>query len=347
MIKMPKLSSPEFFRGSLIRFFVMLTIGLFMLGNQAQANAWDEYKARFVNADGAVVDNANHMIHSESQGYGLMFALAYNDKDMFGKILNFAETNMKNPDNGLYYWAYYQNQDPHCPDKNNASDGDLFIAWALIKAGRAWNERSYLKRAEQILTALQNTVMTKFADLQVMLPGETGFYYNTSVIINPSYLICPALRDVADYTHIKVWKELAQDTQTLLKQFYERAEVKVKLPPDWIELDASGKMAPAAQWPSRSSYDAIRVPIYLYWLDPQNENLKPWRDWFSQFEDGRNPAWVNIATGDTADYMLPPGLVAVRDLTLGRLQSEPVIDDKDDYYNASLKLLCFLARARF
>ena len=38
------------------------------------------------------------------------------------------------------------------------------------------------------------------------------------------------------------------------------------------------------------------------------------------------------------------GLLAVRDLTLGEPQEAPQIDDKDDYYSASLKLLVWLAK---
>lgn len=38
------------------------------------------------------------------------------------------------------------------------------------------------------------------------------------------------------------------------------------------------------------------------------------------------------------------GLLAVRDLTLGEPHEAPQIDDKDDYYSASLKQLVWLAK---
>src|SRR5690606_30163962 len=100
---------------------------------------------------------------------------------------------------------------------------------------------------------------------------------------------------------------------------------------------------PAKAWPPRMSYDAIRIPLYVHWFNPQSPQLTPWRSWFGQFSREQTPAWVNVTTNDYAPYMMEGGLLAVRDLTMGQAMSEPEITAKDDYYSASLKMLVWVA----
>jgi endoglucanase len=102
-------------------------------------------------------------------------------------------------------------------------------------------------------------------------------------------------------------------------------------------------MLPAKEWPPRMSFDAIRIPLYLSGpirkapccavegLDAELPRLQ-------------TPAWINVSTNEVAPWYMAGGLLAVRDLTLGEPQEAPQIDDKDDYYSASLKLLVWLAK---
>ncbi|MGN0909062.1 MAG: glycosyl hydrolase family 8 [Succinivibrio sp.] len=315
--------------------------------SQAHAGAWDDYKAMYVKDNGAVVDTYNHnMSHSEGQSYGLLFALAYNDRDAFEKILAFAEGTLRNPENGLHYWAYKPEEADPTADKNNASDGDLMMAWALLKAGRAWSVKEYTSLGEEIAKSVADHCTVDFAGYKLLLPGTDGFYRNSSVIVNPSYLILPALRDIAAQTHAKVYEDLYNDGKRLLEAI-SKSGLKVNVVPDWVEIDAQGNIAPASDWPARSSYDAIRVPLYVAWDDPESPLLNVWRGWFGRYNDTNTPAWVNVTTGEVANYPQPEGLRAVRALALDMMLPEPAITDKDDYYNASLKILAFLASKRF
>ncbi|MBQ9274824.1 MAG: hypothetical protein IJ228_08425 [Succinivibrio sp.] len=312
----------------------------------AAASVWDDYKARFVTPEGAVYDNANGIIHSESQGYGLMFALAWQDEETFKRILKWTEENLQDPKSGLFYWSYHPNEANHLPDKNNASDGDLFIAWTLLKAAKRFNEPSYAQKALKIATGLMGNVITQYAGLQVMLPGKDGFYYNSSVTINLSYYILPAFKAMAAHTHMALWDQLYKDALKLISRIKD-AGFNVPIAPDWISLSAQGVIKPADEWPARSSFDAIRVPVYLFWNDANDPNLEPWRNWWRGHNPTNTPAWVNVTTGEVAEYPLTPGLAAVRDLVLGGAAQEPTIDERDDYYNASLKMLVFLAKNHF
>ena len=50
-------------------------------GMLPQKDAWRAYKARFVTAQGRVVDTANGLVsHSEGQGYGMLLAVAADDR---------------------------------------------------------------------------------------------------------------------------------------------------------------------------------------------------------------------------------------------------------------------------
>ncbi len=339
------------YRSLAIKICFVFVLFLQMSG-AAMASAWDQYKARFVTAEGAVIDTQGDkkVSHSEGQSYGLLFALAYNDRSTFEKIYNWTKKNLKNKENGLFYWAYRHDQKNKISDKNNASDGDLVIAMSLLRASERWGIRSYKIDSEHIANNILFATVTKYAGFEVMLPGENGFYYNSSIILNPSYFVFPAFGAIYNHTHISAWKALYDDSLKILNKV-DSMKVRVKIPSDWLSMDAAGNLKPAKEWPARSSYDAIRVPVYLYWVDPHSSALQPWKNWFSKFKDGANPAWVNVATEEVAPYKMPPGLVAVRNLVLGAYPDsampEPEITPADDYYNASLKLLVFLANRHF
>ncbi len=322
--------------------------GAASLPEAAGASVWDDYKALFIKDTGAVVDTYNHnMSHSEGQSYALMFALAFNDQDTFSRVLSFTESKLRDPNSGLHYWAYKPEEADPVSDKNNATDGDLMIAWALMKAGETWGIKDFSTKGEDLAKAIADKCAVDFAGYRLLLPGVDGFYKNSSVIVNPSYIVLPALSYIANRTHDKVFEDLYNDGKRLLEAV-GNSGFKVNLVPDWIEVDAQGRITPSTQWPARSSYDAIRVPLYESWDDPSSPLLAPWRAWFGKFGPDNNPAWVNVTTGETANYMMSEGLKAVKTLALGMAGTqEPRITSADDYYNASLKLLSYLAARHF
>ena len=76
------------------KFIKSLSVGTLValsISSQSFASAWDDYKAKYLQQDGAIVDTGNNnMSHSEGQGYGLMFALAY--ADVMALILSLIKT---------------------------------------------------------------------------------------------------------------------------------------------------------------------------------------------------------------------------------------------------------------
>ena len=109
---------------------------------------WEAWKSAYLRNDGRVVDVLqNNASHSEGQGYGAVLATEFNDREAFTRIVDWAETNLSIRGDSLLAWRYLPGETNPVPDLNNASDGDLFFAWAMVRAARKFNERSYLTRA--------------------------------------------------------------------------------------------------------------------------------------------------------------------------------------------------------
>ncbi|QIX95850.1 glycosyl hydrolase family 8 [Cedecea sp. FDAARGOS_727] len=327
------------------RLITLLFTGMVWLMASLPAKAaaeWDSYKSRFLMADGRIIDTGNNNVsHTEGQGFAMMMAVSNDDRASFDKIWNWTNATLRNPKNGLFYWRYNPVEADPIADKNNATDGDTFIAWALLKAGQKWHDSGYLKESDAIAKALVTHNVIQFADKRVMLPGVNGFNLNSSVTLNPSYFIFPAWQDFAQRSHLVVWKELITDGKTLLdKMRWGNSQ----LPTDWVSLAADGKLTPDANHPPRFSYDAIRVPLYLAWQDPASPELAPFKSFWSRYPRAQTPAWINVANNQTAPYMMTGGLLAVRDLALGDTSQPPHIIPQDDYYSASLKMLVLLAK---
>ena len=50
------------------------------------------------------------------------------------------------------------------------------------------------------------------------------------------------------------------------------------LPSDWVEMSRTGhgmpQLRPAAGWPTRFSYDAVRVPLHLAWAGMTGSTIR-------------------------------------------------------------------------
>ena len=320
-------------------FLLVMTL-LFSAFAQA-GQAWDIYKARFLMPDGRIIDTANNNIsHSEGQGFAMLVAVANNDRETFDKLWLWTKQTLQNKDSNLFYWRYNPASADPIVDKNNATDGDTLIAWALLQAETRWRDKQYGKESDKITKSLLAHMVIDYAGYKVMLPGKDGFNHNSEIVLNPSYFVFPAWNAFARRSHLQVWQTLMNDSQTLLSHMGLGV---AKLPTDWVALRADGQLSPAKGWPPRMSYDAIRVPLYLSWYDKHSSLLQPWRNWFSQFSRLETPAWVNVMNNEKAPYMMAGGLLAVRDLTMGDSLTEPQITTKEDYYSASLSMLVWLA----
>lgn len=181
---------------------------------KADQQLWSFYKDRFITADGRVVDSGNNSIsHSESQGYGMLMAAFFNDHQTFKQLWQWTQSHLQHQNDPLFAWKW-QPAKPHIPDNNNASDGDIFIAWALLKADELWPEQRYQQQAEAIIEALASSHFVTLGEHQALLPAHYGFEKANATIVNPSYWVYPAFNDFAKMN--SVWTALNQGGLSIL-----------------------------------------------------------------------------------------------------------------------------------
>lgn len=267
---------------------------------------WRAYSDRFVSATGRVIDDGNGGIsHSEGQGYGLLLALAADDRAGFERIWSFTRTELMLRDDGLAVWSW-QPTAPHVRDTNNASDGDLLIAYALAEAGWAWNEPSYVKAATAIATVLgKKTVVTDLGRI-LILPGVDGFSRAArpdGPVVNLSYWVYEALPVMAQLAPATDWQGLAKSGLALLQEAQFGAE---KLPTDWISV-RDKQPVPATGFDPVFGYNSIRIPLYMLRAGISDTTLlgpyeKAW------LGDGKlGPAVVNVKTNVVESPLNEPG----------------------------------------
>ena len=319
----------------------MLCLMMIFFSAQAMADGWSSYKSRFLKSDGRIIDTGNKGVsHTEGQGYGMLLAVANNDRATFDLLWQWTRAHLHNPQNDLFYWRYVPDAADPVADKNDASDGNVLIAWALQRAAQKWGG-DYQQDSDRIQRAIIKLNVIDYAGHKVMLPGANGFNKSSYVVLNPSYFLFAAWQAFAQQSHLRVWNTLIDDGMTLLG---EMQFGKTALPLDWVALNADGSVAPAVGYSNRFSYDAIRVPLNIWWYDPQSLRLVPFQHVWQGYPRQTTPAWFDVLANSPAPYNMEGGLTAVRDLTLnqtGHLSDR--IQPEQNYFSASLQLLVWLA----
>ena len=306
---------------------------------------WELYKSRFLQPDGRIVDTGNNGIsHSEGQGYGLFFASTFNDRSAFETIWAWTQGTLKHKDGYLHSWRWTPSA-PHITDTNNASDGDLMIAWALRRAAILWGREDYAQQAQAIIKDLGQKCVRKVGSRIVLLPGAKGFDRLKSVVINLSYYNIPALQRAVRLDPSGPWAGLIDSGQQLVQS--SRFGLW-GLPPDWLSIDRkSERIFPATGFPARFSYDAIRIPLYLKWANFMPVSLTQALYAVSQnYTMNGLPGWIDLKSGERSNYNAPPGFKAVFMFALNgpdALPNLPSIKESSDYYSASLTLQARIA----
>lgn len=309
---------------------------------------WTAYAARFVTPEGRVVDDVNGGVsHSESQGYGLLLAVAAGDREAFRRIWAWTRANLYLRKDGLASWRWQPGPPPNVRDPNNASDGDILIAWALDVAGEAWSEPAYTAAARRIARAVWDETVVQTKDGPILLPAVDGFRAGArrdGPVVNLSYWVFPALADFARTMPDRDWAGLAATGMRLLAATRNGA---TGLPPEWLSL-ADGKIAAADGFPAVFGYNAVRVPLYLAWAEgPRRDALAPFRARWSE-ETGARMAVVDLASGADLEPFADPGYRAIAALVACGLEGTRVPDalrtaEVDHYYPATLRALALIA----
>lgn len=332
---------------------LLLVVLLLIASNQTGLAAngltdgWMTYRDRFITADGRVLDSGNNGItHSEGQGWGMLFAETVGDRATFDRLWSWTRRALQRKDSSLFSWKWDPRDRVPISDPNDASDGDITIAWALSRAAERWNTISYRNAAEEIAADIRHMLLCVVHRRLVLLPGRDGFRQHDRTIVNLSYYIYPAFVMFARIDPSPEWQQLRRDGLQLLAQ---ARFGRWRLPPDWLVLDDRGEVAPAPNLPPRFGFDAVRIPLYLVWGDAATpERLASYLDYWSDLEAQPVAGWADLSNDTLAPFPGSTGLHAIAQLVLTyqarKPMSLPKIGATDDYYSASLVLLSRIAQ---
>jgi endoglucanase len=315
--------------------------------DDAGRREWLGFRERFMVAEGRVVDTANEGIsHSEGQGYAMLMAEWADDRESFERLLNWTRANLSRSSDHLFSWRWNPAHRPAVRDKNNASDGDLMIAWALLRAADRWNVPAWRALAERIGRDLLRLCVKQVAGRTVLLPGATGFERTDRVTLNPSYYHLAAIRALARVVPDSAWARLDADGRWLM----DAARFgRWNLPADWVDLGRSdGALRPAADRAPRFSWDAIRVPLFLAWAGHgSTAAVGAVHQFWAQARPERLPAWADLRANTLSPYTGHVGVSAVAALSFAALSGQmpqlPSQAEATDYYGGALVLLSRIA----
>jgi endo-1,4-beta-D-glucanase Y len=320
------------------------------LGGTLNSQMWMNYRARFVSDKGRVVDTANGMIsHSEGQGYGMLLAVAGRDRAGFERIWNWTRANLMVRDDQLIAWRWEPNARPAVADMNNATDGDILVAWALAEAAEQWSDTSYRVAARRIAVEVGRKVIvnkTKFGS--ILLPAISGFAAEDrkdGPVLNLSYWVFPAFSRLHLVAPEINWAGVTQSGLDLLAA---SRFGPMGLPTEWVSA-SGGEMRPAEGFPAQFSYNSIRIPLYLAWAGVGGrEHYAPFVNMWNGQERGPLFA-VEAPSGRKVQSMTETGYTSIAALTLCAANSAPLPREfhvpapNENYYPSTLHLLSLVA----
>lgn len=314
-------------------------------GVLASSDIWIRYKERFVSPAGRVVDTGNGgTSHSEGQGYGLLLAVAADDRETFDSILAWTNQNLFIRDDNLAAWTVAGERASE--GANDAADGDILIAWALAEAADLWKDPKYLARARAMARDIAAELIKADRRFGLLLaPAVHGFSAAErpdGPIVNPSYWIFPAFARLKQIYPEADWGALAASGLALIDRAIQRPG---QLPGDWISLGPSS--APSAgDLTKEFRYNAVRIPLYAFWGGAAAPRL------MQAVTDSTTGGDGHVAPGgDLATIFAEPGYRKIwalaRCAAAGeRYPAEFYTFEKDqNYYPATLSALSMVAAA--
>ncbi|WMJ71475.1 cellulose synthase complex periplasmic endoglucanase BcsZ [Stenotrophomonas sp. 24(2023)] len=230
---------------------------------------WRSFVQRHIDTDGRVVDFANKDLRStsESQSYALFFALVDNDPVLFDRVLGWTRRHLSagRPDLNLPAWLWGRDDSGQFRvlDPNTAADGELWIAYALLEAGRLWKRPGLLDAGRQMLALMHKAEVVQLPGFgPMLLPGRSGFIRADRWTLNPSYLPLFVLRRFAAVDPKGPWARVAERSVALLE-----ASAPVGFAPDWLAWNGKAFVTDPDKGDA-GSYDAIRCYLWAGMVDP-------------------------------------------------------------------------------
>jgi endoglucanase len=212
---------------------------------------WDAYSARFIDAQGRVIDrSAGDRTTSEGQAYAMFFALADNDRITFDRVLTWTQANLAVGDLQAHLPAWLWGNDGKgnwgVLDPNSASDADVWMAYSLVEAGRLWNVPVYSNLGRKMMDQIAKS---EVADLPgfgpLLMPGPTGFQHDQVFTLNPSYMPLFLFERLDQVDPAGPWRRIALNVPRFLEQSARHGFAM-----DWVNYVPGDGFYPATTQPA-------------------------------------------------------------------------------------------------
>lgn len=269
---------------------------------------WEAFKSTYLSDDGRVIDrlHEDHRTVSEGQAYAMVFALVANDRASFDRVLTWTTHNLARGDLSrhlpAWLWGRRMKDDSWgVLDPNPATDADVWIAYALLEAGRLWFEPKYAALADRVIA---NIAQHEVRDLErlgpTLMPAPHGFAHEGYYRLNPSYLALQPLRRFAAHdSGGTLWPAVLASSRRILLEAAPRG-----IAGDWVEWHPFKGFGPDGKTGGIGSYDAIRVYLWIGMLDAADPDRRDLLERYAPVAaalaaDGRPPERIDMGTAQT------------------------------------------------
>lgn len=335
---------------------VLLLLGCLPVTGTAEPGTWSGFKEEFITPDGRVIDRSQQGIsHSEGQGYSMLLAVAFGDRETFSLLWQWTRKHLqvrKTDSLSAWSWGKLPNGVTAPIDFNNASDGDICIAWALFLARERWDLPGLEDEGRKIMASIQRYLLLDTFGKTILLPGYYGFSQRDTVIVNPSYLVLPAFKVFGSYGDRVLWDRVYDDSLSFLS---ENSFGRWQLPADWLLLDKE-QTAILAEKPPLFAYEAIRVFLWASW-DGSLIRLSGAEKLLKLIDsNGWLPVTIKLTDDSLSEDEAPAGFIAIaancaqqlqrskQAEQLWRLAEKKIREEEKSYYSQVLYLLAYSRR---
>ncbi len=222
-------------------------------------NSWKSYKKVFIKSYGQVLDPETKSTTSEGQSYAMIRAERQNDKVMFDGFWQWTTDHMQHrTSDKLFSWQWTQlkNGTFKQTDSNSATDADIDIAYALLRAFERWGDVKYKVAAIQVLNDIWKKEIKEIDGRYVTLSSadQQGELFR----INPSYYSPYQFKYFAKYDKTHDWQRAADDSYAILRDVQDLSPIG--LFPNWAYIDNTGRVSSGTVKDENTyGYDAFRI----------------------------------------------------------------------------------------